>query len=479
MHTTLSLLLALTICLPAAVRADPFDHTWCRLVTERFEIITDLSAREVNRLAEEMAVFEVVAKAFIHGNGKSADLPLKVVVFRDHDDFRTAMKATRFSGFMQPSLQRGMLIIGPQQNGRPLRETALHEYTHYLLRNLIDVSFPVWYDEGLANFLSTMTMSRRNVTIGNAPTALLRNATRTGLVNLSETVESRRVYEWEQIKLNDFYLMAWTLVHFIEFGHKASFDDRREQLEAYLSAVISPFEATFDTSYERLAGELRDYTRKRKLPSIRLPRPKLALRTSERECLDDQSRNYELASAMVQRNPEDALAVMAALNTQDPADVRYLIGLSMAHFQLRQFRESRSFAQQALTMDPGDPSAQIEFATRLVRGCMLVRAPGCVEKWARAVELFQSSIRADPHRFDAALGLGLSYLHAGNPEDALNYLRIAYQKVPWAPHINFYLGECYRLVDDDRAVVHLTNARNWSSVEIWKRLADAALAELD
>ncbi|MCZ6710279.1 MAG: hypothetical protein O7B25_07950, partial [Gammaproteobacteria bacterium] len=85
MRTTLSLLLALTICLPAVVRADPFDHTWCRLETERFEIITDLSARDVNTLAEQMRVFEVVAKTFIHGNGQSADLPLKVIVFRDHD----------------------------------------------------------------------------------------------------------------------------------------------------------------------------------------------------------------------------------------------------------------------------------------------------------------------------------------------------------------------------------------------------------
>jgi tetratricopeptide (TPR) repeat protein len=109
----------------------------------------------------------------------------------------------------------------------------------------------------------------------------------------------------------------------------------------------------------------------------------------------------------------------------------------------------------------------------------MFRGAGCAEKWRRAVKLFRSGIRQDPQRFDAVLGLGLSYLHSGRPGDARNYLRIAYQKAPWAPHINFYLGESYRLIGDRRAVVHLTNARNWSTQKIWRSLAEAALDELD
>ncbi len=426
-----------------------------------------------------MEVFRVTARAFIHADGKAAELPLKVIVFRNHDDFRTSMKTPQFSGFMQPSLRQAMLVIGPQLNNRLLHETALHEYTHYLLRNLIDVSFPAWYDEGLASFLSTMSMTKRHVYIGRVPQYHLRNAFQSGSVSLKDTVESHSVYDWEPSELNDFYLMAWALVHFIELSHKVGFDDRRPHLDEYLRAVIRPFEATFDTSYEQLDQELRRYTRKRKLPKIRLPRPKLALPSPDVQCLDDQNRDYELARAMMHRNPEAALATMAALHVRNPTDVRYLIGLSTAHYGLRQYTESMNFAEQALAMAPQDASAQIEFATRLVHGCMLVRAPGCAQKWNRAVKLFRSGIRQDPQRFDAVLGLGLSYLHSGRPGDALNYLRIAYQKAPWAPRINFYLGECYRLIGDRRAVVHLTNARNWSTQQIWQRLADAALAELD
>ena len=479
MRTSLNLLLILTTLLAVVAHADPFAHTWCRLATSRFEIITDLKPRNMVRLAEQMEVFRLTAQGFVHGHGKAADLPLKVIVFRDRDDFRTTMKAPNFSGFMQPSLRQGMLIIGPQENNRLLHETALHEYSHYLLRNQIDVSFPIWYDEGLASFLSTMRMTKDHVYIGGVPLIDLRRAIRSSLISLQNTVESRHVYEWEEGELSDFYLMAWGLVHFIELSHQAGFEDRRPQLDAYLRAGIPPFETTFGASFARLQSEMLRYTKARKLPRVKLPRPEASLPRNDLQCLTSRERDYELATAMIDRNPHQALAILEELNAQHPADVRYLIGLSTANAELRRFPESLSHAERALTIAPGDTAAQIEYASRLVRECILVRAPGCSEKWRRAVKLFRAGIRQDPGRFDAALGLGLSYLHSGRPGDALNYLKVAYQKAPWAPHINFFLGECYRLIGDRRALVHLTNARNWSTQEIWQRLADAALAELD
>ena len=479
MRTSLSLLLVVAACLPAALWADPFAHTWCRLSTPRFEIITDLNPGDVTRLAEQMEVFRVTAEAFIHASGKAADIPLKVVVFRDRDDFRTTMKAPRFSGFMQPSLRESMLIIGPQQANSLLHETALHEYSHYLLRNLIDVSFPVWYDEGLAAFLSTMRVTKRYVYIGNTPPYDVEKVIRSSSLSLRQTVESQHVYAWDQSKLNDFYAMAWGLVHFIQLSHKAGFVDRRSNLDTYLGAVTLPFESSFGLSYEQLGLELRRYTRKNSLPKVKLPRPDVSLPAAEPQCLDPQARDYELATTMISRNPEASLTTFETLHTAHPKDPRYLIGLSTAHAELKNFDEALSFADQALANAPRDASAQIEYATRLVHGCVMFRGAGCAEKWRRAVKLFRSGIRQDPQRFDAVLGLGLSYLHSGRPGDARNYLRIAYQKAPWAPHINFYLGESYRLIGDRRAVVHLTNARNWSTQKIWRSLADAALDELD
>jgi tetratricopeptide (TPR) repeat protein len=479
MRATLYFLVLLTTWLPGAAGADPFDHPWYRLATPRFEIITDLKPRKAARLAEQMEVFRISAQAFIHGHGKAADLPLKVIIFRDRNDFRSTMKAPRFSGFMQPSLRENKLIIGPQPGNRLLHEIALHEYSHYLLRNRIDVHFPIWYDEGLATFLSTMKMTKRHVFIGQAPPYDLPGAIKSNTVGLQKAVESQQAYDWAERPLNDFYVMAWALVHYTLLSHQAGGDDQRPSLNTYLGAVTPPFEATFNTSYPQLERELLGYISARNLPSVRLARPAVSLSSDNVQVLTHSERDYQLATAMMIRNPSQALTTLTTLNADGPTDVRYLIGMSQANYELHKYPESSRRAEQALRMAPGNASAQIEFASRLLHSCMLIRAPGCKEKWRRAVKLFRSGIRQDPQRFDAALGLGLSYLHSGRPGDALNYLKIAYQKAPWAPSINFYLGECYRLVGDRRAVIHLNNARNWSTRKIWQSLSDAALTELD
>ena len=64
---------------------------------------------------------------------------------------------------------------------------------------------------------------------------------------------------------------------------------------------------------------------------------------------------------------------------------------------------------------------------------------------------------------DAAYGLGVVYLHTGRAGDAVNYLRVAWRRAPWAARVNYHLGEAYRLVGDvARARVHLTKALHWA-----------------
>ncbi len=478
MRNVLAFIVTVSAALPLAAHGDPFEHEWCVYPTDHFEILSDLRPRQIKRLAAELEVFRQTAAQFIPGTG-AANLPIRIVVFRDRDDFRETMNSPKFGGFMQPSLRGATLVLGPQDANRLLHTTARHEYSHYLLRNRIEVSFPVWYDEGLASFLSTMSTRRRSVVVGEAPARHLDSRLRRSAVGLAELIEERDVYTWEPNKLNDFYTGAWTLVHYLTLGHLAGFEDRRERLSRYLNEVVTPFPAAMDLSYDQLEKELLTYTNRRKLPTIELKRPESSAARADVGCLRDDERDYELAVAMIKKRPETALDIFAGLQRKHPADVRHLVGLATASAELNRPEDAKGYAAAALKLAPDDPAAQIEYGTRLIRNCIMMRALGCDERWQQAVKLFRSGVRADPERFDAVMGLGLSYLHSGRPGDALNYLKIAYQKAPWAPHLNFYLGETYRLVGDPRARQHLLNARNWSDQDVWRRLATAALEQME
>ncbi len=268
-------------------------------------------------------------------------------------------------------------------------------------------------------------------------------------------------------------------MHYLTLGHLAGFEDRRESFDNYLSEVVKPFPAAMNLPYDQLEAELLNYTNRSQLPTVELQRPETSADSADFSCLTDDERDYELALAIIKKQPQTALDIFAGLHRKHPEDVRHLVGLSAAAAELNLPEDAMGYAAAALRLAPDDPAAQIEYGVRLIQNCIMVRALGCDERWKQAVKLFRSGVRADPERLDAVMGLGLSYLHSGRPGEALNYLKIAYQKAPWAPHLNFYLGETYRLVGDPRARRHLLNARNWSDQDLWRRLATAALDQME
>jgi len=88
------------------------------------------------------------------------------------------------------------------------------------------------------------------------------------------------------------------------------------------------------------------------------------------------------------------------------------------------------------------------------------------------------ALKTDPNRQDAILHLGITELYTGNPGRAVNYLRIAHQRVPWSPKVNFHLGECLRLLGSSQASMHLAQARDWAYSDTLRDLASAALARI-
>ena len=209
-------------------------------------------------------------------------------------------------------------------------------------------------------------------------------------------------------------------------------------------------------------------------------------------CLSDTERNFELARTMMEHNPKGAVAVLKNLLEQGYAPVETLVALSNAYYQNQQAANSLQSAENALGRDNTHVSAKIQLASVLIGDCVFSQETACTENWQRAIPLLRSAMRGDPglvtilvamrgdpERYDAIYYLGLAYLHSGQAGDAINYLRVAYTKVPWSPRINFYLGEGYRLIGDTRAKVHLINARNWASSDFWRHVAELALENLD
>ena len=451
--------------------AQSFQDEWCAYRTSHFELLTDLPHRQALATIRGLNRFRRMFLALFPDATGNASLPLTMLVFRRERDFIELSGSTRYAGVTLPSMHEYRLLAARGQRGAPT-DNAWHEYAHYLLRTRTDRNYPLWYEEGLATYLGAAELRRDSVRLGKLPHQQVRLGANDELVSFPAVIEATSVLDLNNTELVAFYGKAWLLTHFILHGHEAGFPDLRPALGQYLAGTERDFQAAFGYSPQE-AGELLDqYLKIHRLPRQTLALPRAEAPTPKRVCLTGDQRDYELALSITPLNSSIAVRVLEAIEP----DVRFLTALSQAVWN--DGDRAQALVDQALALEPADPEANVQFAHLLVRGCSFSSASACIGKWARAVERYLAVLERNPERYDAAYGLGVAYLHTGRAAEAMRYLRLAYEKMPWEVSVNFYLGEGYRIAGDPRAAAYLRNALNWTSDPMWRERAEFALQRL-
>jgi len=442
-----------------------------------FEVTSDLAASELSELLNTLNRFELWAGDWLPGSPATGRVPMKMLIFASHKSFRDYFGTPKFAGFAQPSLTTSTLVIAPRRGERGLQQIALHEYSHYLLRNRLDISLPLWFDEGLASLLSSVEFDSDQALLGELPVTSMRELTaENGPIRLSlqQALTTDYMMDWPRQRIDAFYYWSWLLTHYLMLGG----EHEQSALENFLRSRAQPLVAYLDTGYGALERKLRRYVR-RKYPEIVQSSPVPAPLDINLRCLTSLERDLLLGAAAVEYNPQGALELTASQQSADPQDVRILVLQSRAFEVLEQPEQALDLAQQAYQRAPENPAVLVNLANQLVHDCVFRQGSQCRALWQQALPFYRRALELDLNRIDAVFGIGLVYLHAGRPGEAVNYLKVAYSRTPWAVHVNFFLGESYRIIGDTRARGYLENARNWSQNAFWRGLAEAALERLD
>ncbi len=501
------LVLALSLCPATAGAGDlpsAFSRTWCTFSTDHFELITDLPKHQATAKIERLDRFRQMFLVLFAEAQDRSWVPLQMLGFRRAKDFKELTDAQHYSGITIPSLHRYRLLFGPEQR-RGVRDTDLHEYAHYLVRSQTQQNYPLWYDEGLASYLSAVNLRRDQPVLGYLDRKIRFAKTLGRGISYEEVLQATDFVGWSKKKVAAFYEKSWLLVHFIRLGHQAKgFPDLRASAAAYLSQPRRDFAATFQPSTSHIArlwpeanpsrpaqakpGSPDNLTaQSRKMQSLlddyrgsvyigesaRLPDSNLG--AIERRCLDERQSRLVLARSIARLNPTLAIKVLEDADGERSAEEMTTLALALA--DLDQNRAMTAVAK-ALQLDPNHADAIVQLANLKTRNCTLSSDPACLALWGEATDLFRRALALNPERHDAAFGLGVAYLHAGRAPDALHYLRVAHGKMPWSVQTNFYLGEAYRIIGDEHAAIHLRKARNWALEPAWIVLTETALARL-
>lgn len=267
---------------------------WSVYKTENFTFYSDQDEAGVKKSLEELEVFRLALLGLLQLDSSKPLLPVQIYSFKSQNDFRD-VSPRKLGGFFRNTQTGPIMVIGPGDGGQVSYEILYHEYVHYLMRSIYSANFPTWYDEGIADFYSTLDIGQETIVVGREPKGRARRSGNDNLVNLEklmlETNQSKsRAASFER----SFYSTSWLLVHFLSLGSVNGFDDYRTAMFNFLGlqnkglSAQEAFKQAFPISVQELERQLKRYNRKRHLNAYKIPKPKVELRyTSSKLSLAD------------------------------------------------------------------------------------------------------------------------------------------------------------------------------------------------
>ncbi len=252
---------ALAVALLATGCATPLaQQRWLRARTAHFEIVSSASPATTRQVAADLERFRSLAQMILPIKKFEPSMPSLVYLFGDTATFGDFRPRRNVQGYMVPSDERNYLAINAGELDQAI-QTTFHEYIHLILHNQSGSRYPAWFDEGLAEVLSTAQFSSGTATIGRIPEARAAVLVFGTSLGLRRIMTARNVMHWSDQALSMFYAEAWALTHFLHTSHLAGGERHIDQLVDYLRRGLSgtqwdvAFEQAFGESYEVLEAE--------------------------------------------------------------------------------------------------------------------------------------------------------------------------------------------------------------------------------
>jgi tetratricopeptide (TPR) repeat protein len=323
------LALAASLCLLLCGTAAPTvasRDTWISLRSKNFFLIGNSSEKEIRQVAERLEQFrEVAAHLFTKANFNSP-VPTTVVVFKNDSSYRPFKPNAYTAGYFQPGPDVNYITLKTELSDslNPF-SVIFHEYTHLLINNTTG-NVPTWFNEGLAEYYSTFSISDDQKIILGKPIAhhvhLLRESRMLPLKTLFKVDQESPHYN-ERDKQSIFYAQSWALIHYLILGNQGQ---RLEQLGKFLQLTDAnvptevAFQQAFQTTFENMENGLQNYIRNDRYP--------IALRRFERKLDFDKE---------MKAGP------------MSEAEVQAYLGDLLVHSNRR---EAESYLQKALRLEP-------------------------------------------------------------------------------------------------------------------------------
>ena len=422
-HKSLYLLLGMLL---TAVSAFAGDAQWVEVRSPNFSVITDAGDKRGRQAALR---FEEMRMAFgkLMNKGKvTTPIPLQIIAFRNTKEMRQFVplwkgKPIQLAGLFQGAEDRCFILL--DMSVEDPWSVVFHEYGHQLLNGNISFSVQPWFDEGFAEFFSTVQVNDKNVNVGKASDndyAILAHNRLMKVADLFQVQQQSSTYNETGDRRSMFYAQSWLVVHYL-------YDNRLiPKLGTYFDQVLNlnkpvdqAIQAAFGMSADEFDKTIQKYYDAGRFMYYSVPVP---------EGFDGL--NYTVKPVQ----PLDVKAVMADVHLhspdygdvamqefqdilkQQPDNQAALRGLGYAYLRKRDFRQAADYFDKAVQADTNDPRVLYYSAVLAQQEGDLRSNP---EHLAKVHKQLEKAISLDPEFADSYSVLSYVLMTEGKADAAI------------------------------------------------------------
>src|SRR5215212_8407089 len=262
--------LAVSLCLLAVVSHHTTvaaKETWVSVRTKNFFMVGNGGEKDIRKVALKLEQFREVFTWLFPKMKFNTPVPTTVIVFKSDSSYTPFKPRASTAGYFQAGPDVNYITLTTEVRGEQDPFSVIfHEYTHLLVNNTFE-NAPVWFNEGLAEYYSTFSITDDQKIALGAPIGhhvfLLRQSKMLPLRTLFE-VDHKSPHYNETNKQSIFYAQSWALMHYLIIG-KAG---RVEQLGKFMELLGAQvpldqaFQKAFGTPFEVMEKDLREYVKK-------------------------------------------------------------------------------------------------------------------------------------------------------------------------------------------------------------------------
>ncbi|MGI9068708.1 MAG: tetratricopeptide repeat protein [Pyrinomonadaceae bacterium] len=464
---------------------------WVSVRSKNFFLIGNASEKEIRQVATRLEQFREVFSRLFSGANFTSPVPTTVIVFKNDKSYAPFKPNPNLAGYFQPGQDVNYITLTTETRAEQYPFNVIfHEYTHLLVNNTSG-NVPTWFNEGLAEYYSTSTVTDdQKFALGNPISNhvfLLRDKKMLPLRTLFQ-VDHKSPYYNERDKQSVFYAQSWALVHYLILGKSGQRVTQIGKFVDLLSENVpmeKAFQQSFEMSFEQLEKELREYIRNDRYPIMSGHFERKIGTDTEMQAvpISEAEAQAYLGDLLLHSNRADAEGYLKKALELDP-------NLAMAHASLGMLRvregkaaEARQSLERAVAASSQNYLIHYYYAYALSRegsgGAEIVTAfaPQNIEKMR---EHLKKAIEMRPDFPESYSLLAFVNLVSGSDlDESVQMLKRALTTSPGRNDLVFMLAQVYMRKADYKIARELLQklSENNSDAELRQR-AQTMLAQL-